>query len=33
MQHLIAAHRADGGVGSRRVETDDRLLLGAQLSQ
>jgi hypothetical protein len=33
MQHLAAAHRADGGVGARRVETDDRLLLGAQLSQ
>ena len=33
VQHLTAAHRADGGVGGRRVEADDRLLLGAQLSQ
>ncbi len=33
VQHLAAAHRADGGVGSRRVEADDRLALGAQLSQ
>jgi hypothetical protein len=33
VQHLLAANRADRGVGGRRVETDDRLLLGAQLSQ
>jgi hypothetical protein len=33
MQNLAAADRADGGVGGRRVETDDRLPLGAQLSQ
>ncbi len=33
VQHLATARCADGSVGSRRVETDDRLLLGGQLSQ
>ena len=33
VQNLAAADRADSGVGGRRVETDDHLLLGAQLSQ
>jgi hypothetical protein len=33
VQHLAVAHCADGGIGSRRVETDDSLLHGAQLSQ
>jgi hypothetical protein len=33
VQYLAAAQRADGGVGSRRVETDDPLFFGAQLSQ
>lgn len=33
VQHRTATHRADGGVSGRRVEADDRLPLGAQLSQ
>ncbi len=33
VRHLAGAHRADGGVGGRRVEADDRLPLRAQLSQ
>jgi hypothetical protein len=33
VQHLTAAHRADSRISGRRVETDDRLPLGAQLSQ
>lgn len=33
VQHLAAAYGADRGVSGRRVETDDRPLLGAQLSQ
>lgn len=33
VQHLAIAHRADGGVGSRRVEPDDRLFINPQLSQ
>jgi hypothetical protein len=33
VQHPTAAHRADGRIGGRRIETDDRLLLGVQVSQ
>ncbi len=33
VQHLAAAHRADGGVGGRRVEADDRHLAAAAVSQ
>jgi len=33
VQHLAVAHRADSGVGSSRVEPDDRLFVDAELSQ
>lgn len=33
MQDRGAARRADGGIDGRRVEADDRLLLGAQVSR
>ncbi len=33
MEDLAAARRADGRIRGRRVETDDRFPLGAQVSQ
>jgi hypothetical protein len=33
VEHLAAAHGADGGVGGRRVEADDRTLAFDSLSQ
>jgi hypothetical protein len=33
VQDLAAAQRADGRVGGRRVEADDRGSMGTQLSQ